>query len=194
MAQVGLKNLYYATITDGATGEIYGTPTKLAKAITADIAVESNEAALYADDGADVILKEFKQGTITLNMNELPKTAAVALLGMTVDENGVLVACAENSSKPVAIGFQSPSATGGDKYYWIYRCTFSVPNDSLKTKGDGIEFATPTITGTFVRREKLDYKSEHPWKAEVKAGETGVTATTITGWFTTVYEPVVPTP
>lgn len=191
MAQVGLKNLYYATITEDSTtgNETFGTPSILAKAISAEISVESNEAILYADDGADVIVKEFKQGTIKLNLNELSKANAAALLGMTVDTNGVLVAASENASVPVAIGFQSASAKGGDKYYWLYRCTFAIPSDSLKTKGDGIEFATPTIEGVFTRRNKPDYAGKHPWKAEVKAGETGVAAATISGWFTAVYEP-----
>ena len=42
MATIGLDKLYYATITeDPATGvETYGTPTQLAKAISAELSVE----------------------------------------------------------------------------------------------------------------------------------------------------------
>ena len=53
MATIGLDKLYYAPITEDELGEeTYGTPKVLAKAMTADLSVELNEATLYADDGA----------------------------------------------------------------------------------------------------------------------------------------------
>ena len=64
MATIGLDKLYYAKITEDAAGiETYGTPAVLAKAMTAEISVELNEAALYADDGTSEIVKEFKSGS-----------------------------------------------------------------------------------------------------------------------------------
>lgn len=65
MTTIGLDKLYYAKITEDEAGvETYGTPTQLAKAMTADLSVELNEATLYADDGAVEIVKEFKSGTL----------------------------------------------------------------------------------------------------------------------------------
>ena len=53
MATIGLDKLYYAKITENDNGEeTYGTPTQLAKAMTAELSVELAEATLYADDGA----------------------------------------------------------------------------------------------------------------------------------------------
>lgn len=191
MAQIGLKNLYYATITeDAATGnETYGTPAVLAKAISAELSITSENAKLYADDGADVVIKDFQTGTITLSVNDLPTAAVAALTGAVIDDNGILVSQSENQPAPVAIGFQSKSAKGGDRYFWLYRVTFGIPGASLQTKGESVVFATPSIEGTIQRRNKVDVYSNHPWKAEVKAGVTGVDADTITAWFTTVYEP-----
>ena len=61
MATIGLDRLYYAKITENDAGEeTYGTPSQLAKAISADLSVELAEATLYADDGASEIVKEFK--------------------------------------------------------------------------------------------------------------------------------------
>jgi hypothetical protein len=40
-----------------------------------------------------------------------------------------------------------------------------------------------------MRRNKLDDNDRHPWKAEVTEGDTGVDASTISGWFSAVYEP-----
>lgn len=194
MAQIGLKNLYYATITEDANGaETYGTPALLAKAISAEFNITDDNATLYADDGADVVIREFQSGTLTLGVNDLSTAALAALTGATVDSKGILVSAAENTPAPVAIGFQSKSAKGGDRYFWFYRVTFAAPSGTLNTKGETISFETPSIEGTISRRNKLDGYNKHPWKAEVKAGETGVDATTITNWFSAVYEPT-PTP
>ena len=57
-----------------------------------------------------------------------------------------------------------------------------------------IEFSTPTIEGTVMRRNKLDGLGNHPWKAEVSEDDSGVPATTISNWYSSVYEPVYPTP
>ncbi len=191
MAQIGLSDLYYAPITEAAsTGvETYGTPVKLAKAISANININTDDATLYADDGADVVIKEFVDGSISLNVNDLSTAARAALLGAIIDTKGVLVSAAEDTPKPVAIGFKSRSASGGDRYFWLYRVVFAVPNEEINTKGQTIQFSSPTIVGTISRRNKAEASGKHLWKADVKDGVTGVDATVITGWFSAVYEP-----
>lgn len=63
MATIGLDKLFYAPITEEENGdETYGSPVMLAKAMTAELSVELNEAILYADDGPSEIVKEFKNG------------------------------------------------------------------------------------------------------------------------------------
>ena len=53
MATVGLDRLYYSKITEDTAGdETYATPQMLAKAISADLEIELNEATLFADDSA----------------------------------------------------------------------------------------------------------------------------------------------
>jgi len=62
MATVGLDRLYYSKITEDTAGdETYGTPQLLAKAISADLEIELNEATLFADDSAAEVVKEFKR-------------------------------------------------------------------------------------------------------------------------------------
>ena len=190
MATIGLDSLYYSKITENTTGEeTYGAPTKLAKAIEADVSVELNEAILYADDGTDTVIKEFKSGTITLGVNDIGADAAKDLTGAVVDKNGVLVSTGEDEPTPVAIGFRAKTANGRYRYFWLYRVLFGIPGTTLKTKGESIEFQTPSIEGTISRRNKLDGQNKHPWKAEVTEGGTGVSAATVSGWFSAVYEP-----
>ncbi|EKZ4235109.1 phage tail protein [Listeria monocytogenes] len=190
MATIGLDKLYYATITDDENGEeIYGTPTQLAKAISAELSVELAEATLYADDGAAETVKEFKNGTISLGVDNIGSTTAAALTGVTVDKNNVVVSNSEDGGDPVAVGFRAKKSNGKYKYYWLYRVKFGIPATNLATKGDSITFSTPTIEGTVLRRNKPDTSGKHPWKAEVTEGDKDVPASVISGWYTEVYEP-----
>ncbi len=191
MATIGLDKLYYAKITEGIGGiETYGIPIQLAKAINAELSVELAEAILYADDGASEIVKEFKSGTLSLGIDDIGSEVASDLTGAVIDSNNVLISSSEDGGEPVAIGFRAMKSNGKYRYFWLYRVKFGVPPTNLETKGDSITFSTPTIEGTILRRNKLDTAGRHPWKAEVTEGDTGVAAEIITGWYTSVYEPL----
>ena len=191
MATIGLDKLYYSKITEDVNGEeTYGSPTVLAKAITAELSVELVEAMLYADDGVAEVVKDFNNGTLTLGMDDIGPTVASDLTGATTDDNGVLISASENVGQSVAVGFRAQKANGKYRYFWLYRVKFGLPATNLQTKADSITFSTPTIEGTITRRNKLDGTGKHPWKAEVTEGDVGVVAETITGWFSEVYEPV----
>lgn len=190
MATIGLDKLYYAKITEDQDGnETYATPVQLAKAMTADLSVELAEATLYADDGAAEIVKEFKSGTLSLGVDDLGGAVASDLTGSTIDNNGVVISTAEDGGTPVAVGFRAKKSNGKYRYFWLYRIKFGIPATALATKGDSITFNTPTIEGTIMRRNKVDDKGKHPWKAEVTEGDSGVAAATITNWYKEVYEP-----
>ena len=190
MATIGLDMLHYAKITEDENGnESYGTPQKLAKAMSADLSVELAEATLYADDGAAEIVKEFKSGTLSLGVDDIGATVASDLTGATIDKNGVVISTGEDGGDPVAIGFRAKNSNGKYKYFWLYKVKFGIPATALATKGDSITFSTPTIEGTILRRNKLDGANKHPWKAEVTEGESGVAAATIANWYKDVYEP-----
>lgn len=190
MATIGLDSLYYAKITEDQNGiETYGTPKVLAKAMTAELSVELIEAILYADDGASEVVKEFKSGALTLGIDDIGSVVAQDLTGCKIDSNNVVVSRSEDGGSPVAVGFRAKKANGKYRYFWLYRVIFSVPATTLATKGDSITFSSPTIEGTVFRRNKLDGENKHPWKAEVTEGDNGVSASTISSWFTSVYEP-----
>lgn len=190
MATIGLDSLYYSKITEDQNGvETYGTPKVLAKAMTAELSIELIEAILYADDGASEVIKEFKSGALSLGIDDIGSLVAQDLTGCKIDSNNVVVSRSEDGGSPVAIGFRAKKANGKYRYFWLYRVIFSVPATSLATKGDSITFISPTIEGTVFRRNKLDGENKHPWKAEVTEGDNGVMVSTITSWFTSVYEP-----
>lgn len=186
-----MNSLYYATITEAAdTGyETYGTPAHLAKAISADMSIEVTDAVLYADDSAAEVVREFQSGTLTLNTSDLPTGVTAALIGATVDDQGLLVYTGEDTGNPVAIGFKAKKPNGQYRYFWLCRVKFAVPSTSLKTKANNIEFSTPTIEGTIMVRNKPDARGKRPWKIEAMEGDPTVAANTLSTWFTAVPEP-----
>ena len=174
MATIGLDKLFYSKITEGENGdETYAAPVALAKAMTDELSVELAEATLYADDGAAEVVKEFQSGTLTLGVDDIGKSVAEDLTGAVIDENGVLISASEDGGAPVAIGFRAKKANGKYRYFWLYRVIFGIPATNLTTKGESIEFSTPSIEG----------------KAEVSEDDSGVSPTVITGWYDEVYEP-----
>lgn len=190
MATIGLDQLFYSKITEATDGsETYAAPIQLAKAISAELSIELNEATLYADDGAAEVIKEFKSGTLKLGIDDIGTTIANDLTGAQIDNNKVLISASENGGAPVAVGFRARKSNGKYKYYWLYRVIFGIPATNLATKGDSITFSTPSIEGTIYRRNKLDGQGRHPWKAEANEGDSSLAASVITGWFTEVYEP-----
>lgn len=192
---IGLDNLVFAEITEDAAGtETYSaTSVSIAKAISAGLSIDINEGTLYADDGLAIDIKEFKSGKLTLKVDDLGASVAAKLTGATVDKNGVLVSTSDDSAPAVAVGFRAKKSNGKYRYFWLYRVVFGIPNVDLNTKEDKITFATPTIEGTIMRRNKVDAGSKHPWKAQVDEDDTAVQAATITSWFTKVYEPTYTT-
>lgn len=190
MATIGLDKLYYAIITEGTGGvETYGTPKVMAKAISAELAPQIAEATLYADDGAAENVKEFTSATFTLGVDDLASDVMADLLGVTVDQNGVVVSTPDDAAPYVAVGFRAKRSNGKYQYFWLYRVKFGVPNNTLATKGESITFNTPSIVGTVMRRNKADGNGGHPWKVDVVEGATGVDQTVVDGWYSAVYEP-----
>lgn len=177
---IGLKDLYAATVTHGTGGAItYGTPARLAKAITADLSVETAAATLYADDALDQEVKEFVKGELKLNMNDLDADGQCTVLGCSKDSNGVVVHNKDDVAPELAIGFRARKPGGNYKFVWLYSVTFGTPSESYQTKGESIEFKTPEITGTFKARGDGNWKADYVGSDSTAPGSS---------WFSAVYE------
>lgn len=191
MATIGLQDPHFSIITeDPITGqESYGTPERLAKAISADFSIELLEAILFADNGAAESVKQFKQGTITLGVDKLLAGVKQKLLGAKVDKNGVVAYTAESQAPYVAIGFAALRSDGKSEYIWLLRVRFGIPNSTFQTLGDSATFQTPSLVGTVMRANKPDSDGEHPFMYHLTDGEPGAVQSAVDGWFDAVYEP-----
>ena len=190
MATIGLDNLFYAKITEDSNGnETYATPIPLAKAMTANLQINTIEGKLYADDVLDTLLREFSDGTISFGIKDIGPAIAADLTGAVLDSNGVLVSTNDQQASPVAIGFRSKKSSGKYLYLWLYRVLFGIPAEAYETKGNAINFQTPTLEGVILRRNKLDGLNKHPWRAQADQDNTSIPNLVFTNWFTSVYEP-----
>jgi phi13 family phage major tail protein len=195
---IGLRDVYYAKITEDATTgeETYSTPSRLAPAITAELGFETASEKLYADDGVWVSVDEITSGTISLGTVDIPPLVGADLFGSDIDGNNVQLTSGEDQTAYIALGFRAKAAKGGYQYVWLYRVKFTVPGSSYETKGDGISFQTPSIEGTFEQRHKVAVTGKHPLRAAITdnaATPAGGSTTVTQAWFTEVYEPVAVT-
>lgn len=190
MATIGLDQLFYAKITEDINGnENYATPIPLAKAMTANLQINTIEGKLYADDVLDTLLREFSDGTISFGIKDIGPSIAADLTGAVLDSNGVLVSTNDQQASPVAIGFRSKKSSGKYLYLWLYRVLFGIPAESYETKGNAINFQTPTIEGAILRRNKLDGLNKHPWRAQADQDNPAIPSLVLSQWFASVYEP-----
>lgn len=178
---IGLKDLFYATCTEADGAETYGTPKKMAEAMTAELSVKTAEGSLYADDTLSESITEFDSGTIKLGVKDLMPEVLAEILGQKVDQNKVVWAGKDDEPPYVAIGFRAKKTGGRFRYVWLLKAKFKVPSEKYETKGESIKFNTPDIEADFMARRK-----DGRWKADFVGTEESNVAKT---WFTRVPEP-----
>lgn len=178
---LGLRNLFYAICTETDGIETYGTPKKLAEAMTADLSVKTADGSLYADDTLSESVTEFASGALKLGIKDLTPETLAEILGQTVDQNKVVWAGKDDEPPYVAVGFRAQKTGGRFRYVWLLKCKFKVPSEKYETKGESIKFNTPDVEADFTTRKK-----DGRWKADFVGTETETAAQT---WFTEVPEP-----
>lgn len=167
MAYVGLANPYVAklksTTTSGAvTTPVYEAGFICGKAVSLNITPNYNEASLYADNILDEYVKDFKDGTITLGVDRLPSQAVTTMFGHTVGEDSEIKFNTNDSANYVGVGFYVDELIDGAKKYTamvLYKTKFTESADDYTTKGDSIEFKTPSLEG------KIAALDDGQWKA-----------------------------
>ena len=155
--QIGLRDVYYALLTTDAEGVIaYESPVRIAGAITANINPNASNETLFADDGPMETASTIGQISLELAVADLSSEVQAKLLGHTLTTDGVLLRKGGDIPPWVALGFKSLKSNGKYRYVWLVKGKFSVPEMTHETKGDTVAFQTPTIQGSFVKRDTDD--------------------------------------
>lgn len=183
MAYTGLKNFFYAVLTedtvDGAT--TYEAPKRLGAAISLSETPTTSMNTLYAENGPAETASANGPTTAEIGVKDLSPEVRADLLGQKLNSDGVLIQSREDKAPYVALGFQMTGESENDAFVWLYKGKFSRPTTSGTTKGETVEFSTPTISATFIGRD-----SDGKEKASKKQDEVNKAITD--AWFDAVYE------
>lgn len=170
MAKIGLRYPVAAPITTETYGKAptYGEGFYIGKAISAEKSIESNKNSLYGDDAIAESDTSFASGTLTLGVTDfgMEKNSSLSIQGkllghQTVIDNGVEVLrkCVGDTPPFYGIGYAKTKIVNGEKYYeatWLYKVQFQEPSESANTKGQNIEWQTPTISGNIMMVEGME--------------------------------------
>lgn len=155
MAKIGLNNFKYSKLTEAEDGTAtYAGAKSLGKAIDCKVSIETNTAELYADDGLAESDYTFKKGTVTLGIDEDDDTIFAEILGHTISEDGEMVRKDTDIAPYVGVGrILTKLVNGAYKYKveFLPKVKFAEPSPEEKTKGENIEYSTPSIEGTVMK-------------------------------------------
>lgn len=152
MARIGLNNFWYSHLTEAADGTpSYDGATSLGKAVSANVSISNNSAALYADDVLAESDTSFQNGTITLGTDDDREATFADLLGHDISEEGEVTRNANDTAPWVGVARIIVKMVNNVKLYKVellYKVKFSEPSQDDQTKGESVEFSTPEIEGT----------------------------------------------
>lgn len=180
---VGLDKLHAAILTEQEDGTIsYGEPKALKGITEASLTPSTDSASVYADDTVHEILTVISQIDVSLSLVDLTPDEQAFLLGKTIDENGVLLETANDEAPYVALMFRSRKANGEYRYITLHKGRFTPGEEAFNTKGEGTDYQTRSITGSFVKRNDGVMSA----KAD---SDNPKSAAAIKTWFDAPYEP-----
>lgn len=180
---IGISNLHVAAmLTDVAGGAAtYDTPLDMGKVlIQVQIQPSNNTAQLYADNQSIDSANSLAEVQLTFETAALPLEYQAYLLGHTVT-NGVMTVGKDDVAPYVAVMFQSDKRNGKRRFVKFYKVQFQEPDETENTKGENIEYNTPTMTATAIYR-----LSDGKLKDVADEEAPDFSETTATNWYTTV--------
>ena len=160
MPAFDLRGIKIATYANNNGTVTYTSPQTAGDAMTADIEMQFAEGRLYAEGRLAEAIREATGGSISLGVKYIPDAAKKVMFGATDKSRAVsgttvtgLEYTANDSPKYVGVAFYCPDMVDGVKKYtcvFVKKCLFSPPAMNFTTKGETIQFSTPTTVGQFL--------------------------------------------
>lgn len=152
MAQIGLKNIYYAIVqSDTAEATTYGTPVKLSNAISVDRNPSVDQSSLHADDKVVATNSFLKSITVKIETADIPLEAQAHLLGHTFESDTLIVKSTDRAPY-VGLMFESETHEGKIRCVKLLKGQFAPTQATTKTRGENLEYQTPSLEGIFIAR------------------------------------------
>lgn len=154
MAYVGLRYIVFAPITTEDRNQpiVYGPGVVMGRAISANIEFSRNEEPLYADDVMAESDNSITGGTIEIGVDDILEDAQVTVFGVEKSgQTGQEIYRETGAASPYGgVGYiRVRRYKGATSYiaYWIHKTQFAPSSEEATTKGESIEWQTPTASG-----------------------------------------------
>lgn len=156
MAYVGLRHPVVSLVHTEVAGQAltYDAGMVMGKAISANITWTRNENPLYADDVIAEQDNSITGGSIEFNADDLTNEVRAYALGLR-QVGGVGDVYEDNGASAPYVGFgyiRVRRKAGETTYeaFWIHKVIFGEGTENATTKGETIEWQTPTLTGSIM--------------------------------------------
>lgn len=170
MARIGLKNFRYSVLDEN---DAVTTPKTLGKAIDCKVSLDLNSAELYADDGLAESDYSFKNGTVTLTVDDDDDTVFAEILGHAITE-GEMVRKDTDTPPYIAMGrILTKIVNGAYKYKveFLSKVKFKDTMPDETTKGETIEYSTPSIEGSVLKKSDGEWSRTKTFTSYNEASE-----------------------
>lgn len=168
MAYIGLTTPIFALGNYTAATPTYSKGFICGKAMNTDIDPQYAEGSLFGDNAQAEYDNEFKSANVTLGTTTLPTEAEEVLYGHTVSEDKKEITDSSgDEANYVGMGITTQEKVEGVSKFvamWMYKVKFQGGKESFKTKGDSIEYQTPSISGVAIALDKADKNGKKPWR------------------------------
>ena len=154
MLRIGVDRLYYAKVlSDTEEGTVYGAPVWMQGVNQIGYNPNVQTASWDADDGTYDSNSADGECQTTITVADLLPPIYADLLGLEIDENGMVVEGSGDNPPEVAIGFRSQKSNGQYRFVWILKGKFSKQQETYQTKGgSGITYQPMSIMHTAINR------------------------------------------
>jgi phi13 family phage major tail protein len=186
----GLKNVHYAVATIASDGSAtYGTVKPWPGAVNLSLDAQGGTTKFRADNVNYWVGQSNNSYEGDLETALIPEDFRVAVLGESVDDNGVVVEDVEAKTVPFALMFEFAGDAKSTRHV-LYNCTATRPSVSGSTTDEEIEPQTETVTITTGSVYFASYDGgKNLSRARCFEGDSEYD-----DFFDTVYTPVTPTP
>ena len=157
MAFVGLLYAVAAPIQTEADGQAitYGKGQVIGGMMTAEISYTRNSNPLYADDRVMEEDNSITGGTIKMGVDDVNDDARVMMLGDVKEGDAGEEVYHETGESAHYVGTGYIRVRRKDNKtnyiaYWVHKAIFGIGTESAKTKGQNIEWQTPTLEGSIM--------------------------------------------
>lgn len=164
MAYIGLVRPTVAKLDESSGAAVYSDAFTCGKAMEMSITPTYAEGSLYGDDGKAEYDKEFSYAELTLNTTTIPIEAHELMFGHTVEEEKTIKDKGDDEAQYVGFGIYVPEKVDGKRQYiamWIYKAKFTEGTENYKSKGENIEYQTPSISGQAILNKDGEWRERH---------------------------------